>query len=225
MKMVEKSSLLSKKLPLPRGLERFFGDDTVRIRRAAFVVGVMEGVAIFRYEILQDDFSFVPLLTSVGFVAINTIASVVLWTLFGTVIGRFLKRDEWVFRLCFAIWAAVVALGRYLLDDRTVDWGWSYWLAGVALAYLAPLHLRGRVWNILNPTLEVIAVILVTGFSLLGRVPDYSYPLWQTIVLLGSSAVIAVVAYAAMVRVQPVLAVAVVLFVLLGLLPAATNQK
>jgi len=223
--MAEKTSLLSKRIPVPKALERFFGQDLARVRRAAFVVGVMEGVAISRYEILQSDLSFGPLLTALGFVAANTIASLVLWMLFGSIINRFLERKDWVFRLAFAIWAAVVVLGRYLLDDRTVGWGWYCWLAGIALIYVAPLDRTGKLWSPLNLALELIAVVLVTGFSLVGRVPDYSYPFWETVSLLGTSGVIAVVAYAAMVRVQPVLVLAVALYLCLGFLPAATNQK
>jgi arylsulfatase A-like enzyme len=223
--MTGRNSLLSKRIPIPSGLKRFFGDDTVRIRRAAALIGLMEGVAVSRYEIVQGDLGFVPLLTAVGFVAANTVISLVLWLLFGTLIGRFLKREEWVFRLCFTIWAAVVAVGRHLLEDRTVDWGWNCWLAGLALIYLSPLHRSGRPFGVLNLAAEVGAVILVTCFSLLGRIPDYSFPPGQTYFLLLSSAIIAGVIYAAAVRVQPVLAAGVALLLLLGLLPIAAGAK
>lgn len=149
--------------------------------RAGLLVGLAEGLAIGRYDGLQNDPSargWLELLAGTTQIAAVHVAA---WLVLGYLLLRLRVGPLLGFRLVFTACAAVAFYSRLLLHDRNVASPFVL-IAALALVWLVPYRSHGRLPGLeglpgwARQILAGLPLLAVSYFSLAGRVPDYSYP-------------------------------------------------
>lgn len=150
------------------------GNDSGLLLRAAAVAGLMEGLAIARYDILMKDWD--RLFGTVLWVVAICALSLALWLVAGNLLLRFLAPARRLL-VVYTLWGAAVVFGRYRLGDRLSTTSWVLLGCGALLVWTYPMVRHryrgpGRLVGWLD-----LGVLLTASASLYGRVPDQAH-LW-----------------------------------------------
>ena len=164
------------------------------ILKAAVLVALFEGIHIARYEFLMGDWASHSVLD--GFRALAWVAGlhVVLWLFLGFLFSLLFRDPFTIYRAVFSVWASVAFLARWMFEDGSGATAYELLLLTGLVLWLTPR----RWWARLSPSfrlgLACFALLIVSTFSLWGRVPDFSHPLGEQFWLYAGSAVVAIAA-------------------------------
>jgi len=175
---------------------------------AALLVGLFQGLVIVQYDVLMGSLSRGTLLRTVVWLTAIVAAEVLLWWGLSSLLSRWVP-DRWAAAAVVVGIGLLAASARLLLDDRTLTWAYGWLVVGIVVA-LVPLpdslrHLRFGV-----------AGLAIAGFTLLGRIPDFSFPLDQILKPFAIAAAVATILTAAALRTPIALGILGIAFIGLG---------
>jgi arylsulfatase A-like enzyme len=190
--------------------------------RAAAVAGLMEGLAIARYDVLMHDVD--RLFGALFWAAAIVLATVALWWSVGDLLLRFLDPQHRLLAV-YGLWAAAIGVGRHRLGDRLTTTSWILLAIGALLVFAwAGLERRyeghGRAVWLLD-----LGVLTTAAASLYGRVPDQAHPWPSETAFFVGIALLALLLAAAARRAPKILALAALAVAAVGLALGAASDS